>query len=58
MNQLVSFNVVSRTALATQGLIGFKAICIPLVGEVLLFPILQAPQGDSGEKGNMRCAGT
>ena len=25
------------------GLIGFKAICIPLVGEVIVFPILQSP---------------
>ena len=24
-------------------LIGFKAICIPLVGEVIVFPILQSP---------------
>ena len=28
---------------APEELIGFKAICIPLVGEVFVFPILQSP---------------
>ena len=31
------------TGMAGGHLIGFKAICIPLVGEVIVFPILQSP---------------
>ena len=31
------------SARSDKSLIGFKAICIPLVGEVFVFPILQSP---------------
>ena len=33
----------SWTRPCAKRLIGFKAICIPLVGEVIVFPILQSP---------------
>ena len=42
----VQMNVAYYVALevqATQFLIGFKAICIHLVGEVFVFPILHSP---------------